>query len=221
MRAAPGEQVIVHIVENDADMGESIAMTLKSVGYATKIHVSAEEFIVADVGDDAHCLTIDLLLPGKTGLGLCRDIAARKNACAFLIITGFGDVPSAVEAMRLGAVDYLEKPFSRERLLESVHRAAGIARAKEQKLRERSEVASRLSQLTAREMSILDAVCDGLLTKEIAKKLDISTRTVDVHRSRILRKLGIESPSQLAHLIAMQRSDTAMQDASQPEFGPI
>lgn len=201
------ESCVVHVVDDDSDMRESIACVLNSVGYAVTRYPTADEFLSCagtsiKTGDSHHCLLVDLLLPGMSGLKLLREIRSQKTRCAFVVITGNGDVPSAVEAMRLGAVDFLEKPFTRGRLLDAVDGALRAARDLQERSAAEEEVSSRLAKLTDREREIFRALADGLLTKEIAKRFAISTRTVDVHRSRIMQKLEIASPLQLAHFIA-------------------
>lgn len=198
---------VVHVVDDDPNMRESIACVLGSVGYAVTKYPTADEFLSCAgpsiaTGGIHHCLLVDLLLPGTSGMKLCREIRARKSCCAFVVITGNGDVTSAVEAMRLGAVDFLEKPFTRGRLLDAVDGALQKARDQQERSAVEEEASSRLSKLTDRERDIFRVLADGLLTKEIAKRFAISTRTVDVHRSRIMQKLEIASPLQLAHFIA-------------------
>lgn len=199
---------VVHIVDDDPDLRDSLACVLNSVGYAVVQYPTADEFfhnigpsLDADGGN--HCLLVDLLLPGMSGLKLLREIRSRKAPFAFVVITGNGDVSSAVEAMRLGAVDFLEKPFTRGRLLDAVNGALRMARELQERTAAEEAVSARLAKLTEREREIFRALADGLLTKEIAKRFAISTRTVDVHRSRIMQKLGIASPLQLAHFITM------------------
>jgi len=194
---------LAYIIDDDADVRSSIELVLTSVGYSVRSFTTAQEFLVHDVGSEPHCLIIDLLLPGMTGLSLCRELASRRAAFAFLVITGNGDVASAVESMRLGAIDFLEKPFSRQRLLEAVDRAVRKAQASYFDRCEERKFAERFAKLTAREHGVLNAVAAGLMTKEISKQLGISTRTVDVHRSRIMQKLEIESPLQLARILAI------------------
>jgi RNA polymerase sigma factor (sigma-70 family) len=207
MPANEMETNVVHIVDDDLDMRESIACVLNTVGYSVAAYSTADEFLLS-VESNGHggsansCLLIDLLLPGMSGLRLLREIRSRKQSCAVVVISGNGDVPSAVEAMQLGAVDFLEKPFTRGRLLGAVNEALRKARELQERSEAEKAVSARLAKLTDREREIFRALADGLLTKEIAKRFAISTRTVDVHRSRIMQKLGIASPLQLAHLIA-------------------
>lgn len=193
----------VFVVDDDFDIRESVSWVLKSVGYTVTTFSSADEFLRHDVAPKTHCLVVDLLLPGMTGLKLCQEVLARKTACAFIVITGNGDVPSAVEAMRMGAYDFLEKPFSRERLLNSVHDALQKVHLQHKNRVKENDALKRLATLTPRERDVLDAVAAGLPTKSIATRLGSSARTVDVHRSRIMQKLGIESPVQLAHFLAV------------------
>ncbi|MGC3968833.1 MAG: response regulator [Pirellulales bacterium] len=203
---------VVYVVEDDADLRQSIEWILRSVGYDVMTFGAADEFLLRLEGKNAACLVVDLLLPGMTGLKLCREIVRRKLICSFVMISGHGDVPSTVEAMRLGAVDFLEKPFSHQELLTAVDLALATSRAIQNRFEADAEAGARLATLTPREQQIFEAVCDGLVSKEIAKRLGISSRTVDVHRSRIMEKLKIESHTQLAHLIAAayRRRETLM-----------
>jgi two-component system, LuxR family, response regulator FixJ len=193
----------IYVVDDDADIRESITCVLDSVGYETKAYCNAEEFLADGVHHDPHCLIVDLLLPGMTGLKLCREVLSSSIACGFIVITGNGDIPTAVEAMRLGACDFLEKPFDRQRLLECVNEVFKSIRSQVAGRQEEREALARLAKLTARELDIFRKVAAGLPTKAIAADCEISTRTVDVHRSRILQKLQIESSVQLAQFIVV------------------
>ncbi len=193
----------VHVIDDDCDVRESIAWTLNSFGYAVETYPEAAGFLSRETESDPSVVIVDMLLPGMTGLRLCRELVARRLPVSFVVISGHADVPSAVEAMRLGAVDLLEKPFGRQQLLDVVSKALRVARTNHQIRVEKDEAASRLATLTPREREIFDAVASGLVTKEIARQLALSRRTVDVHRSRIMQKLGIQSPLQLANLLAM------------------
>jgi FixJ family two-component response regulator len=196
----------VYVVDDDGCVRESLVAVLSSVGYSVKTFSTADEFLSADLGPAPYCLVVDLLLPGMTGLQLCREVRARHpSSSAFVMISADGDITSAVDAMRLGAVDFLEKPFSHQRLLESVDRAIRAVETTQESCEAKQECLSRLARLTTREREVLDAMALGLVTKEISKRLSISTRTVDVHRSRIMEKLDLESPLQLANFLAMSR----------------
>ncbi len=193
----------VCVVDDDPAMRESIAWILKSVGYSVQSFASADEYLAAPNSTDPSCVITDLLLPGTTGMNLCREIASGESPCSFVMISGYGDIPSAVEAMRLGAIDFLVKPFSRQQLIDAVSRAMQKAYDDQQERQSKKEYATRMAKLSDREHEVLNAVASGLVTKEIASRLSISPRTVDVHRSRIMHKLGIESPMQLANIFAI------------------
>jgi FixJ family two-component response regulator len=193
----------VIVVDDDAEMRESITWILGSLGYSVQAFATADEYLRQPISSEPFCLLADLLLPGTTGLKLCREIAARQTPCSFIMISGNGDIPSAVEAMRLGAIDFLVKPFSRQQLLDAVARAIQKARDVEQERQRKQTYSSRIAKLSTREQEVLNAVASGLVTKEIASRMAISVRTVDVHRSRIMHKLGIESPLQLANIFAV------------------
>jgi two-component system response regulator FixJ len=193
----------VYVVDDDADIRHSISLVLSSVGYAVKTYASAEEFLEENIDSDPQCLIVDLLLPGMTGLKLCREISTRNLGCGFIVVTGNGDIPTAVEAMRMGAIDFLEKPFHRERLLESVHDVLQTIRSQCQSRLAEIDALARMAKLTSRERDVFGGIAAGLPTKTIAANFGISTRTVDVHRSRITQKLGIESSWQLAHFITV------------------
>ncbi len=200
----------VIVVDDDADMRESIVWILSSMGYSVQAYASADEYLATPPTTEPCCLLADLLLPGTTGLNLCREVAARQTPCAFVMISGYGDIPSAVEAMRLGALDFLVKPFSRQQLIDAVGRAIQKARDVAQERLKKNIYTSRISTLSHREHEVLNAVASGLVTKEIASQLAISSRTVDVHRSRIMHKLGIESPLQLANIFAVLGTESRL-----------
>jgi FixJ family two-component response regulator len=200
MKQARGQ---VYLVDDDPDIRLSIGSVLTAVGYSVHAFATADEFLTEDGNSEPHCLIADLLLPGMTGLSLCRRVAEKNPACGFILMSGNADVASAVEAIRLGAFDVLEKPFGREQLLASVHNTFEKTAARYRTHQEENAVWALFEKLTSRERDVFGMVAAGLPTKTIARNCGISTRTVDVHRSRILQKLEIESPTQFAHLIAI------------------
>lgn len=199
----------VFVVDDDEQIRESLAAALLAVGYAIETYVDAAEFLARAVIGGPSVAIVDMLLPGMPGLTLCRQIVELRVPCAFLMISGHVDVRSAVAAMRLGAIDVLEKPFGWPQLLEAVDQGLRVARANQASQSEREEAGRRLQRLTPREREILDAVASGLVTKVIARRLALSPRTVDVHRSRIMGKLEIESPLQLAHFLSLLQAQSA------------
>jgi FixJ family two-component response regulator len=196
---------VVHIVDDDSAICTCLAEMLSSGGYTVQVHGTAQNFLSALDISQPSCAVVDLLLPGTTGLRLCQTLVESKANCTFVIISGQSDVASAVTAMKLGAVDYLEKPFGHFRLLNAVQDGLHLAQRRFHEHSEEDEAATRIDLLSAREREIFDRMSAGLVTKEIASRLGISPKTVDVHRSKISQKLRIDSPTQLAHLIAIAR----------------
>lgn len=194
----------VVVIDDDMGIRDSLMRTLVDAGYFSVGFESAQAFLANQFAVEAECILIDLMLPDLKGISLCRQLAQEFGVtAAFAIISGYADVPIAVEAMRLGAVDVLEKPFSQQRLLDVVGRTIEHTLAKKQQNADVNLVKARVSRLTPREFEILVAMSDGQITKEIAKRFGISARTVDVHRSRIMEKLELTSPTQLGYLISI------------------
>jgi FixJ family two-component response regulator len=197
------DAIPVHVIDDDADVRASVEWTLRSVGYSVHSHASAGEFCESNCLQVPCCLIVDLLMPGMSGLKLCRDLATRSS-CAFVMLTGHGDVALAVEAMKLGASDFLEKPCPRQRLLDAVQRAKDMLLANLAEINEEEQTRQQIDQLTNREKEVLDQMAQGRVTKEIASQLGISSKTVDVHRSRISQKLRFDSPTQLGKFVAVE-----------------
>lgn len=196
-------KIRVCLVDDDQSFCEAVKRTLESVGYEVETYSNADDLLKSlDVGSVAVVL-VDLLLPGKTGLSLCKEIVAKCPNSTFIIVSGQADVNSTVQAMKLGAIDVLEKPFSREKLVGVVNDAVIKTHEKNEKLQYERRIRNLVALLSNREKEVLDAIAEGLVTKEIAKRLGISARTVDVHRSRILEKLEISSPLQLANILSV------------------
>lgn len=195
---------LVHIIDDDQDFRRSLAWTLRSVNYEVQTHASAKEFLSALDPKLPCCALVDLLLPGMTGLKLCQELIVMKASCSFVVISGHGDLPSVVELMKMGAVDFLEKPCSRQTLLDAVYRATDFAIRRHQEILEQEAAMERLSTLSPREQEVFDKLAAGLVTKQIASQLGISPKTVDVHRSKIMQKLDIQSPTELAYLVYLR-----------------
>jgi FixJ family two-component response regulator len=198
---------MVYVVDDDDSVRESVSWSLRSVGLNVATFADAESFLAAFDETVPSCVLIDLLMPGMTGTQLFRRILDNEiKSCSIVMISGHGDVSSAVEAMKMGATDFLEKPLSREKLLQTVTKGLNEARQRLADDEQRAAFAAKLQTLTPRERAVFDLVAAGLVTNQIAAQLEISPRTVDVHRSNIHQKLGIEAPSQLAYVISMARS---------------
>ncbi|WP_425616251.1 response regulator transcription factor [Anatilimnocola sp. NA78] len=203
MSILPEPRVNVHVIDDDNDVRSSVDWTLRSVGYNVSLHADSQEFLQTFDFVAPSCLVVDLLLPGMTGLKLCHELVDRRANCTFVMLTGHGDVSSAVEAMQLGAVDFIEKPCTRQKLIQSVQSAVDLLKSIHQESLEEEQARRRFELLSPREKEVFEWMVEGLVTKEIAIRLGISTKTVDVHRSKISQKLRIDSPTQLGHLVAV------------------
>jgi two-component system, LuxR family, response regulator FixJ len=185
---------VVYVVEDDKDLREGLMWILKGAGYRPEPCESGGHALQTIVPRSTGCLLIDLCLPDMNGLELRRRLVEKGCGHPFIVITGSGDISLALESLRAGAIDFLQKPFNRARLLDLVQ--VGLDRA-----HKRSQIQNQIDALTDREREILRLVADGRTTKEIAADLDISPRTVDVHRHHILKKMGVHSPVQLVRIL--------------------
>jgi len=186
-------ELTVFIVDDDASVRDSLALMLGLSGYRTALFGDAEAFLSAWQPGWAGCVIADLRLPGRTGVELQAELKARGSRLPFVIITAHGDVPTARAAFHADAIDFLEKPFDHGQLRNAIERAFSL---EGRRLQRAAEVAL-LDSLTARERDVLEQAAQGLHAKEIAAKLGISPRTVEVHKSRIMEKLGVRNIAEL------------------------
>ena len=190
----------VHIVDDDAPFLEAVSRLLRASGFAVRTFGSASDFLAQRVEDAPGCVLADVRMPGMNGLELQSALARSSNPLPILFLTGHGDIPSSVRAMRDGAEDFLEKRAEKAQLLEAVKRAlARDAREREARNRQR-ELRARFGKLTAREFEVLGHVVRGRLNKQIAGDLGIHERTVKLHRTAITTKLGVQSVAELTRL---------------------
>jgi FixJ family two-component response regulator len=195
-----GTEPWVSVVDDDELVLRSLERILKSGGFAVRTFPSPHEFL-AQRPAGPGCLLLDMSMPGLSGLELQRRLADSADPCPVVFLSGQTDIPSTVEAMKAGAVDFLTKPVERDKLLSSV-RAALERDATERATRERREcVATHVASLTAREREVLALVADGLLNKQIAARLGTAEKTVKVHRARAMRKMGAGSVAALVRLL--------------------
>jgi FixJ family two-component response regulator len=183
----------VYIVDDDASVRDSLALMLGLSGYSTALFADAEAFLAAWQPDWVGCVVADLRLPGRTGIELQAEMRARGSRLPFIIITAHGDVPTARTAFQAAAVDFLEKPFDHAQLRAAIESAFAMEGQRAQ----RSAQAAKLAGLTAREREVLEQAAQGLHAKEIAARLGISPRTVEVHKTRIMQKLGVRNVAEL------------------------
>jgi RNA polymerase sigma factor (sigma-70 family) len=183
----------VYIVDDDAAVRDSLALMLGLSGYRTAAFADAEAFLASWREHWTGCVVTDLRLPGASGLELQAQLRRQRSALPVIVITAHGDVPSARAAFRAEAVDFLEKPFDDAQLRAAIDRALAL---EERRLQRRGD-AEKLERLTPREREVLERAAQGLHAKEIAASLGISPRTVEVHKTRIMEKLGVRNVAEL------------------------
>jgi two-component system response regulator FixJ len=187
----------VFVVDDDPDVRDSLAMLLESSGYAAQCYESAAAFLASEVPNARGCLIVDIQMPDMTGLELQNQLVARRSPLAVVVMTGHGDIPIAVQAMKAGAVDFLEKPFEDDVLLDSIRRALDRAFSVGNRTDAVKEAQTRLAQLTDRERQVLDLIVAGKANKVIAYELSISPRTVEIHRARVMEKMAANNLADL------------------------
>ena len=191
----------VYVVDDDAGVRRALSRVLRHAGHLTSAFASAEDFLMGvDLDDRPACLVVDLRMPGLSGLELQQLLLERGLEMAIVFISGRADVGSGVSAMKGGAVDFLEKPFADDRLLAAVSRALAADRSRRATLAEREGLRSRLATLTPRERDVFGLIVTGLLNKQVGARLGTTEKTVKVHRSRVMQKMGAGS---LAELVRM------------------
>lgn len=191
------EHLTVYVVDDDPGVRDSLGLMLSLAGYRTALFPDAESFLGSWRPDWAGCLVADLRLPGKSGVELQATLAERGSTLPVVIVTAHGDVPTARRAFQADAVDFLEKPFDVIQVRQAVDKAFAREARRIAVEKERAGDAGRLAQLTAREREVLEHAARGLHAKEIAAALDISPRTVEVHKTRIMAKLGVRNLAEL------------------------
>ena len=194
----PGE--LIFVVDDDDAVRASLRALLETAGYRTMQFESGADFLDFPHAGLGACVLLDVKMPGPDGLEVQRRLNERGATLPVVIVTGHGDIAMAVQAMRAGASDFLEKPVSRDRLLESVARAVDIGRNVRPERPERSDIGTRLEALTARERQVLEQLVMGRTNKVAAHELGISSRTVEVYRRNVMEKMGAGS---LSHLVRM------------------
>jgi two-component system response regulator FixJ len=190
----------VFLIDDDEAVRESLQALLEAQGYAVTGYASAEAFLAGYRPAPAACALVDLRMPGMDGLGLLERLARDKIPLPVVMVTGHGDVPLAVKAMKAGAVDFIEKPYGNEAILGVVRAAIERGRQGEQNLAAQVETSSRIAALTPRERNVLEQLVVGRPNKIIAHELRISPRTVEIHRANLMKKMQADS---LSHLVRM------------------
>ena len=192
---------VIFIVDDDEAVRDALTVHLELAGLTVRPCASAAEFLAVADPDQPGCAVLDIRMPGMDGLTLQQEMIRRGLSLPVIVITGHGDVPAAVRAFRAGAVDFLQKPFDEDLLIERVREACDRDRNERLASVEAAEVRDRMALLTPRESEVMELVAQGLPNKIIARRLDIGTRTVETHRARVLEKMGARNASELARML--------------------
>lgn len=200
------ENAVIHVVDDDASFRRSLVFLLESVGWPVAAHASAADFLAVCAGGapppaDLGCLVLDIRMPGMSGLELQQALRARGWTPAVVFMTGHGDVELAVQAMKQGAFDFLEKPFRDQALLDTVAAAVRHGSAQRAAAQRRGHAQTLLDRLSPREREVARRVALGLPNKLVARDLDISEKTVHVHRQHVMEKVEVGSAAELARLM--------------------
>lgn len=191
------EETLVVLVDDDRAVQESLSNLFRSVDQPFRAFSSATAFLEADLPDVPTCLVLDVRLPGQSGLELQRVLSSRAGLPPIVFITGHGDIPMSVEAMKRGAIEFLTKPFRDQDLLDAVCRGILIDSKRREEMGRLRELVDRYESLTPRERDVLAYVAEGRLNKEIAARLELSVVTVKVHRAQVMRKMRARSIAEL------------------------
>ncbi|HYZ85625.1 MAG TPA: response regulator transcription factor [Bryobacteraceae bacterium] len=194
------EAAVVYIVDDDPGIRDGLSSLLRSAGLTVKAFPSSREFLESRRSDVPACLVLDVRLPGLSGLDLQRELADREIEIPIIFLTGYADVPMAVQALKAGAVEFLTKPFRNEELLNAVQNALERDRAARLDSAELLSLRARLNKLTPREREVMQYVVQGMLNKQIAGQLGTSEITIKLHRARVMEKMNADS---LADLVRM------------------
>ena len=214
---APELQPIVFVIDDDASLRNALTNLFRSVGLRAEVFASAPELLQSKLPDVPSCLVLDVRLPGLSGLDFQAELSKANIHIPIIFMTGHGDIPMTVRAMKAGAVDFLTKPFRDQDMLDAV--AAAIERDRERRKEEKvlSELRSRFASLTPREQEVLALVASGLMNKQIAAEIGLAEITVKIHRGNIMKKMSARSLADLvrmAELLGVRRPD---QSAHKPK----
>jgi FixJ family two-component response regulator len=200
MKVVKPQAPMVFIVDDDEAVRNSLRLLVKSVGLPACTANSAQEFLASYDAAHAGCLVLDVRMPGMSGIELQQQLNQRGAVIPVIFITGHGDIPMAVEAMQQGAFDFLQKPFRDQDLIDRIQRALEKDRLSRDELTQRSRIRERRESLTPREREVLDLVTSGKPNKIMAADLGLSQRTVEIHRARVMEKMGASSLAQLVRM---------------------
>jgi len=191
----------VFIVDDDAAVRDALQLLLRSVGLASEAYAAADEFLAGFDPDRPGCLLLDVRMPGISGLELQQRLKDRMSSLPIIFLTAHGDIEMAVKAVKAGALDFIQKPFRDQDLIDKVHCAIREDAENRSQIREAAEIQSRIESLTPRERQLLEMVVAGRANKVIASDLNISQRTVEIHRARVMKKMKADSVTDLVRMV--------------------
>lgn len=206
----------IFIVDDDASVRESLALLIEQEGMVVETFASAQDFLAIDL-TQRGCAVLDLRMPGMDGLQLQAELLRRGTVMPIIFLTGYGDVPTSVRAIKAGAVDFLTKPVRSAELFESLHAALRESERLHGLEEVHRSMAQRLAGLTERERDVMLLAIEGLPNKEIARRLDISHRTVEIHKARIMGKTGVKTVLELSRIAEASAAPWADRSAGSPE----
>ncbi|MBK8537672.1 MAG: response regulator transcription factor [Candidatus Competibacteraceae bacterium] len=193
----------VFIIDDDPAVRDALGLLLRAGGLSVDTFASAAEFLAADAARQPGCVVLDVRMPGMSGLELQKQLQTQGNRIPIIFMTGHGDVPMAIRAMKAGAFDFIEKPFQGEMLRARIHEALELDSRERRRQTLRADAAARMARLSPREREVLDRVAMGQYNKVIAAELGISLSTVEIHRKRVMEKVQAESLSDLIRMLAL------------------
>ena len=199
----------VFLVDDDPAVRDAVGLLLRASGLTVEAFAGAVDFLASNAACRPGCLVLDVRMPEMSGLELQKKLNAAGCRIPIIFMSGHGDVPMAIRAMKAGALDFIEKPFTGERLLTRVHEALTIDARERCRQAQRDTAITRLTRLSPREREVLDRVAEGQYNKTIAAELDISISTVEIHRRRVMEKLEANSLADLIRILALAHGETA------------
>lgn len=202
------EQSVVFVIDDDPSMRESLQSLLRSMGHGVRSFSSTQEFLLDSRPDMPGCLVLDVRLPGRSGLEFQRELTRSAIQLPIVFITGHGDIPMSVSAMKAGAIEFLTKPFRDQDVLDAVHRGLEIDRRRRSDAAALAEVRDRHRSLTPREQEVMALVATGRLNKQIAADLQLTEITIKIHRAQVMRKMGAKSLPDLVRMADKLAADT-------------
>lgn len=201
----------IFVVDDDAGVRQSLEMLMRAIGHRAETYASGEEFLEHYSSDRPGCLILDLRMPGMSGLELQEKLIERGSVLPVIFITAHGDVPTAVDAVKGGAIDFIQKPFRDEDLIEKIEHALRQNASALERSAKLGDVAGRIEALTPRELEVMEIVVEGKTNKAIAAELGLSERTIEIHRARVMRKMKADSLPDLVKMVLSVRGDSPNQ----------